>query len=316
MQHPFLIQTNSVEFALDPRHGSQWESLRFKIPNENQTEKRSSEWVDVVYGYKNSESFFSSGSFLMFPWTNRMLPNSFYPNDISKKDFPSTSFQMDSNGLPIHGTIYQNSWEIIEGKNRLDLLYEDFSGKRSCRLSQDFELGENEIKIHLEIDNLFPESWQFSVGYHPYFRLPIGSVDDWILQFYGRGVKINLDNQSLPILKESDFQNINKSSITDFPIHPQSLKSVQLDDLYFFEEGVQISLTHPECNYKIWIESIGDSASIFKYCQIYTPASRDRIAIEPMLTPGNFENLPVNFLNFLEPNEKKNFIFHIKIKSK
>jgi aldose 1-epimerase len=316
MRKPYLLKNNSVEFVLDPELGSQWKSLRFKILNENQTEKSSLEWVDVISGFSRSDSFFSSGSFIMFPWVNRMLPNSFYPNSLDKKDTTPNRYQLDSNNLPLHGTIHQDSWEKLEGQNQLELTYQEFTGRRKCRLTQDFELGEKEIKIHLQIDNLFPKSWHFSVGYHPYFRLPIGSVDDWILQFYGEGEKIDLDKNCLPILKQKGSEEIIASSHNSFPKTQIPLEAVQMDDLYYFVDGISISLTHPQLNYSICIESKGNYDSIFNYCQIYIPPSRDRIAIEPMLTPGNFENLPLKFFNFLEPNGKKNTVFCIKIKSK
>jgi len=300
------LRTENSYFSFLPELGCQWTELVLPIPDQKQGEKS----ISVIQGYKQGGDFFSSGNFCMFPWVNRMWPNSFIEQNELKLAASSKNSHLvlDGNGFPLHGSISNSPWRRTNSSNSYSLDYKDPVQLRKCQLEQSFELRDSSLIVETKILNQEPNNWDYSLGYHPYFQLPHGKVDDWILEFHGRVKNIPLDQNCFPILE--NFGQI--ETLPYVNVKTVALKFLSLDHLYYFPEGLSISLYHPEHPYALNIESFSSNTNnLFPFCQIYTPSNRESIAIEPMLTPGNFEKV---YFKYTERKFRKNhFFFQISL---
>lgn len=310
MAKPSSLRTERSLFSFLPDKGCQWSELLLQIP----TELENGESISLINGYQEEKGFFFSGNFCMFPWVNRMWPNSF----IKQKELQNLSSSLDSdlaldgNGFPLHGRIFGNQWNQTKQENQFFLDYLDPIQNRKCRIEQSFDLGKSSLTTNIKIKNLEPEAWIYSLGYHPYFQLPFGNVDDWIIELHGAVHSVPLDRNCFPIREYLD--DITSLPIPSLKVIP--LNGIHLDHLYYFSEGLQISLYHPEHKFALWIESFPNNLfDNFSFCQIYTPDNRKSIAIEPMLTPGNFETLYNKYLLRNFQKKEKSFQFSLQLKS-
>lgn len=334
------LETKSSYFACEPSRGLQWVDLAFRASHspsrkkeegakslpypkknleknfENPTKpekgRGDQNWISLLDGYNPDGDFFGSGNFFLFPWVNRMHPNSYSEN---------SGIVKDGNGYPLHGLVYDREWKLCSKTDNSMEFNLDFSaeqtreGKKTlnqARISTHFRLGEDSLGVEVAITNLSDHDWVASIGCHPYFRLP-GNVDDWVLEFPVGTEEMILSETMLPVIcNESNkilSQKIESNTIC--------LENRQLDHLYHLPRPAKWILKHKLGGEGILFRDLVSDTSEkerihLEYVQVYTPAHRNSIAIEPMSSPGNYENIPLQTKIILTKKNKKKLHFLIK----
>ncbi|MCC5814815.1 MAG: aldose 1-epimerase [Leptospira sp.] len=303
------IHNQFSKFSCDPKHGLQWKELSFLKENK---EIKNSQWISVVKPFDPSQNFFASGCFIMFPWVNRMFPNSYI----------AEHFETDGNGYPLHGLIHQNSWELLDHQethftfcNRIEI-NQDHEGKqieRKGKIEIRFELMDRKLLIEGFVYNLSEEKWRIALGFHPYFQL-VSLIDSLELEFSLPYKQISLNDKLLPMAKGNKllYHVLNERTIC--------IENMHFDYLYEMNSGIDVSLWSEfnEVGIRLKdhsLEFIDTEVISFNYLQIYTPEDRKSIALEPMTSPGNLENLPNSTNITLDPGSKKKFKFSISFLS-
>ncbi|CAD8108609.1 unnamed protein product [Paramecium sonneborni] len=188
----------------------------------------------------------------MYPWVNRL----------SDKNV-QCQFR-DSNGYPLHG-LYVNSERetLMNGiQNQLCLTPKDREEEKSHFQEILTFTQENQISFEFIIsDN---KNFEYGIGYHPYFNFE--NIDD-IIMITNLNKKLIVDKDLIPIGDQLQWEDVNLAEIP--------LKNQQFDSCFTNQED-KLFIKLVSNKYTLIIES--DS---MRYCQIYTPPDRKRIAIEP-----------------------------------
>ncbi|WP_246051915.1 aldose 1-epimerase [Leptospira idonii] len=293
------MRTKQANFEISPEAGGQWLDLVLASPLDFSP-------ISVVAGHKESDPFFASGSFLMFPWVNRLDPNPW-----AKEPFyPSVHWLTDGNGIPSHG-LYHNLPR--------DLIFEMESDSRSeahfsfrlpdswkdtilseIRVTESFVLTDHELKVRYRLENLSGKDFPFSLGIHPYFRWGTESyVDD--LYLFGSGFyEVKLGDYLLP------------ERLLDGTVRlkdEMKLEGRSMDHLYKSIEGTgQLGLFSIHRKEKL---IVGGG----HFFQVYIPNDRKSIAIEPMTSTGNFLHFSGSNPMDLPRDSEKTIEFFIRMDS-
>ncbi|MDF3818312.1 aldose 1-epimerase [Leptospira sp. 96542] len=294
----YKLKTKTACFEIHPSAGGQWLGLVLASPVDGKP-------ISVVAGHKAPDPFFASGSFLMFPWVNRLEPNPWAREPF----YPSTHWLTDGNGISLHG-LYHNLPRFIEKEILSDTeSYAEFSIEipeswkgsllSKIQIRECYVLHENELIIQYKLKNNSNDEFPFALGIHPYFRWNDDNrIDDLFL--FGSGFyKIKLGDYLLP-------ERVNTDSL--YFITEETLNGKNLDDLYK-KAGESTSF--------IGLMSMNRKETLIiqggEYYQIYTPQDRKSIAIEPMTGTGNFLHFTGGNPNVLMPNEEKKIEFLIRL---
>lgn len=265
----------------------------------------SGEWLEIISGYDEKEPFFSSGSYLMYPWVNRHADDRIRLGEewISLSSIGTK----DKNGYPSHGLVYSWKRRIVRKTNNSiefelypeEVLSDSSLGKVIVREIYSLWriLDEEVLTLKTSFLNLNSYPFRFCYGYHPYFRM---KSDQCLL-------RSNLRKQ-IPL----------REDLTPaYPIYGTktdrfTLESIPVLDSLFFGKDAWVLLQVPDDSYQVRIQSNVSMRNDIRlsYFQIYTNFTGDRIAIEPMSAPGNaFLN---DFsLTTIFPGEEKSGSFQI-----
>ncbi len=222
-----------------------------------------------------------------------------FPNRISegKYEFDQTKYELDCNekalNNALHGHIYDKPFSVksieTSENNAIVSLYYAYEGKTKgfpfpYQIEIVYTFSIRKIAINFNVINTGKKSFPFGIGWHPYFKAE------------------NLNLSTLDFESETQyFLNRNMIPLNEIPLKfktPLLIENTFLDDCFITNK--------PNASFKCEAYSIAmDFTSISKknYLQVYTPPTRDCIAIEPMTcSPNSFNNK--NGLQILNPNEK------------
>lgn len=145
----------------------------------------------------------------------------------------------------------------------------------------------NQLSVETSVTNASPSNIPLSDGWHPYFNLGV-SVDDCILEF-SSNQQLVFDADLLPtgaLLTDDRFKA------------GASLKDIFLDNCFELDK----SLKQPFCKLSNQrLELTIEPDSTYPYLQIYTPPTRDMIAIENLSSAPDAFNNKMGLLS-LEPH--------------
>lgn len=213
-----------------------------------------------------------------------------FPNRIKhgKYTFMGTEYQtqINDNGYnnALHGYLYNAPFSIInkdEEKGSIKLAH-SFQGTEGYPFNLSFEntyiLEERKLKICSSVKNESDQEVPFGMGWHPYISLNT-TVDSLLLKIAGDRI-FEQDNSHIPtgnIIKKKTFRDY-------------TLISDQFMNDCYIMDGNRTYIYDPKNKLEIIVEQqVGQKA--FNYCMVYTPPSRDCIAIEPMTcAPDAFNN--------------------------
>ena len=213
----------------------------------------------------------------LFPWGNRVRDG--------KYSFQGIDYQLSINEIAfnnaIHGFVSFANFEVIEEKVDeveaiLTLRYNykatqfGFPFPFVLDIQHIFSFDEG-LEINYFIKNTGQKAMPMVLGWHPYFKIEGETADDWQID--------------LPATHQykSDSQMISADKVeVDFK-GTMDLKGRTLDAVFAVEPSskVEAKLHSPKKNMtiNIWQEGLKGG---FSYMVVYTPATRDCIAIEPM----------------------------------
>jgi aldose 1-epimerase len=299
----YILKTKKARFEVYPKGGGQWLGLSLASPKDGTI-------LSVVSGHKPPDPFFASGSFLMFPWVNRLEPNPWAREPF----YPSTHWLTDGNGIPLHGLYHNLPRQLLEEKQGEEQSHVSFSfvlpsewegtNLSQIRLIESFVLTDSELKIKYILENESDaDIFSFALGIHPYFRLGDEStIDD--LYLFGSGFhEVKLGDYLLPekiLTEEIRFEDEVK------------LEGISYDSLY------QARLTDGSNSYFGFFSMNRKDKVLIgggNFYQIYTPGDRKSIAIEPMTGTGNFLHFCHDFSQHLRPGQVKTVEFFIRVES-
>ncbi|WMX15076.1 MULTISPECIES: aldose 1-epimerase [unclassified Aureispira] len=225
--------------------------------------------INNIIGTTNEPQLLNSScSAVLFPFANRINRGQY--------EYQGEQYQLECNetarGHAMHGLIYQQCFDFLdaevneEGANISFVYHQDhravgfpfpFKTVLTYRLTGD------SLRLEVDVENTGTRSFPFSLGWHPYFYSR--DLDRSTIHMNSQQ-QIQTDETMIPI-------GINTAS---FP-NPLLLEQEQFDT-GFILEAPEIHYKTPDYQIRIYIEQ--DMTQ--PYVQLYTPAHRQSIAIEPM----------------------------------
>jgi len=192
-------------------------------------------------------------------------------------------------GTAIHGLLFDKPFTILEevaddasGSLLMEYIYkkedDGYPFDYCCQVRYTLFAG-NTLEVVTSVTNLDTTTIPLADGWHPYFRLG-GRVDDWRLQFHSEAI-VEFDDQLVPTGRLLQYDAFDQ---------PRQMGDTFLDNCFVLKPGI----VSPAC--EIYNPANGLRVSFFPdasypYLQIYTPATRDSIAIENLSgAPNCFNN--------------------------
>lgn len=275
--------------------------------------KKDNELIDIIDGYDSilelRETLHSSfkGSNL-FPFPNR-IANASYVFNNEEYRLPVNSPHENN---AIHGLVYDKEFDVLQMESGesgcclvLGYVSSDhlpgypfrFSLQQRYRLSE-----EGGFECTTTIENLSDCSIPLGHGWHPYFKIGARKINDLFFQFQATAL-LEVDQESIPTGKIVKYQTFNQC---------EQIENTLLDNCFQLDTSRQyaeISLSDKsrDIQVNIWIET---GQKKYNYLQVYTPPTRDSIAIEPMTcAPDAFNN--GEGLILLSPAECLSFVWGV-----
>lgn len=221
----------------------------------------------------------TTGIPLLYPWANRLGSRRFVaagqPVDLRQVDLHT-----DSRGLPIHGTLVGDpDWTVVRLQARANdaLLVAERWWEAGADvaafpfrhvLEVAVRLSDRGLDVTTTVTPTGDDPVPVSFGWHPYLRLPDVPRREWGLVLPRRD-HLALDRRFLPTGKS-----------TQEPAEHEPLGSRDLDDAYR-PDGSRLGLRGGGLDLAV---TLGRG---YEYAQVYAPAKKAFIALEPMTAPTN-----------------------------
>ena len=209
-----------------------------------------------------------------------------------KYSFEGQSYQFKNifgDCTAIHGLLYNKAFTITEemaddsfAALNLEYVYKNddpaYPFVYSCRARYVLH-GDGVLEVETKVTNLGDKTIPIADGWHPYFQLG-GKVNDWQLQFYSDAI-VEFDEHLVPTGNLARYDTFTSSRL---------IGDTFLDNCFVLKPG----LTNAAC--ELYSPANGLKVSFFPetaypYLQIYTPPSRQSIAIENLsAAPDAFNN--------------------------
>jgi aldose 1-epimerase len=218
---------------------------------------------------------------LLAPWANRLSGWRYRSGSTTVRFAPSPLIHTDPNGLPMHGTMTAQPWEIdrLESDSeaatirarfrfgdRVDLM-------RSFPFAHDLEivarLTPAELTIETSVIATGRRGVPVSFGWHPYFRLPGVARRALVLELPARR-HLELDGQRLPT------GELRREPAESIPLEGRSF-----DDGYLLGRRRHLVLRSGPRSLTL------DLDAGYPVAQVYAPPGKPYVALEPMTAPTN-----------------------------
>jgi aldose 1-epimerase len=295
-------ESNGTEVALLPGFGATLQAFRVKHQN--------GVAFNVIDSYQDADELnrqmsrsFKGPKLSPFPCR---IPDGKYGFDGKEYQFR----QLFSDGNAIHGLLYNRAFRILEesadetsGAVSMEYLYkkEDagYPFEYSCQVRYILH-ADNQLEVVTTVVNTDKTPIPIADGWHPYFQLG-GKANDWVMQFHSTAI-IEFDERLVPT---------GKLVFYDIFEHPKQLGDTFLDNCFTLKPeivGAACSISNP---------ATGLSVSFFPdpsypYLQIYTPPTRDSIAIENLSGAPDCFNNKMGLL-ILPPGHSQIFTVRYKV---
>jgi aldose 1-epimerase len=273
----------------------------------------SEQLIQVIDGYDTSEQLLAEvpatvkGN-LLFPFPNRI--------NEGKYVFGGEKHQLPINevtrGHALHGLLYKADFEVVaQGASATGaflILEYEADGKAEgypfkYLIDLDFRLKDDGFSCKVVVQNLEEKEIPVGMGYHPTFKLG-GRIDEMLLKLPIHS-QLELDSRMIPTGNELAF---------DKYLEFTRIESDSLNHAFHVDEENALAVTQlydPKQNASLVVWQYTGSNQ-FNYLQIYTPASREGLAIEPMTcAPNAFNN--GKGLILLQPDETVEATFGVRV---
>lgn len=260
--------------------------------------------VDDLDGAKQKGS--TAGIPLLYPWANRLgvLHYRAAGRDVDL-DPRSPLLHFDGHGLAMHGIPWgQLAWQVVETKQ--DSLQAHLDWKRPDlltvfpyphRVEISTKISATWLQVQTEVSADSQSPVPISFGFHPYFGIPGLPRAPWRLQLPAMK-KLQLDARGIPTGASEAYGPF------DGPLGQESFDN----GFALLDEGAAFSVSSGEWNIMIsFLEG-------FRYAQVFAPADKDFVALEPMTAPAN-ALISREGLRILEPGGRFRASFRIDVHS-
>lgn len=249
--------------------------------------------IEIIDGITNDEAGLAlykskfNSSFL-FPSPNRIANGKYTFNDVD--------YQLECNETALnnslHGHIYNKAFKVsktVADKNRAEITFTYSNDGSVVGFPFSYELEiiytftQSGLTLDFKVNNTGNQEFPFGLGWHPYFNAE--NLKESVLNFEG-SKKYFLNDKNIPLHEvELPFST------------PLTLGDTFLDDCFLTTKPATTFTTD---TYKVDISFTSQTTESF--LQVYTPDTRNCIAIEPMTcAPDCFNNK--NGLLTLKPSE-------------
>lgn len=204
------------------------------------------------------------------PWSNRIGSGGF--------DTPDGWFALQPNSandaLPIHGSAWQQPWDVVEHSASHALLQLDSAIPFAYRAQLRFSLKDGSLSITLTVTHLAEHAAWYGLGLHPYLprtantRLQAKAAQVWLSDDQGLPSEL----QALPA--EWDFNELN------------SLPQTRLDNGFTEWDGKAL-ISQPDLGYELECQASGS-----QFFLVFCPPGLDFFCFEPVSHPVNAHHLP------------------------
>lgn len=247
---------------------------------------------------KNESEYYKDNyaSAILFPFVSRI--------EDGKYQFKGKKHQLycndDKFNNAIHGLVYNKKFSLIKSNNYDDyaiavIEYEEKEGVQGFpfkyKIQVEYLLKKTLFNLKVSIENLDVEDFPFTIGWHPYFYS--SNLFDSSVSFKSDKT-LELSERLLPI------KVLDKKIASEIKI-----KDKEFDDCFYLNDNLVTFFT-PE--YKMYLTS--DSKK--SYLQIYSPAHRKSLAIEPQTGVSNSFNNQEG-LQVVKPNKEYSINWKIEI---
>ena len=234
------------------------------------------------------------------------IPDGIY--HFNKKEYKFD--QLFGDGTAIHGLLYNKPFAILEehadeaaGAVLLDHTYNREDGgypfRYDCQVRYALHAG-GDLEVSTTVKNLDETVIPMADGWHPYFKLG-GRADQWLLQFHAAAI-VEFDQRLVPTGRLAQYEVFETARpLGDvfldncFALKPEIVSAAC--ELYNPANGLRVSF-YPDANYP--------------YLQIYTPNTRESIAVENLSGAPDCFNNKMGLL-LLEPGHSQIFTVRYKI---
>lgn len=220
----------------------------------------------------------TTGMPLLAPWANRLgtrrITVGRTPVDLRR----DRRVHVDGNGLPIHGLLLgAHRWTVttIEGDERRGSLAASYALESTHgwpfpqRIDVSIAVDGDGLSVETAVTPTSRRSVPVSFGWHPYFRIPGATRRELVVHLPPRSHLV-LDALQLPT-------GVSRREAAD----RVSLARTTFDDGYRLGRDRRFALVGGE----IALDVTFDGG--YRYAQVYAPAGRAFVAIEPMTAPTN-----------------------------
>ena len=288
------LAAGSLEALFLPAHGMLGASLRHR-------------GVELLRRIENLDAAAANGSTagipLLHPWANRLDGLRYRSAGRSVElDRSSALLHLDGNGLPIHGVPWSMlRWQVTVATQeriaaRLDWTRSELLAlfPFSHRLEMTVTLAPDAITVETTLLASADGAVPVSFGFHPYLGLPALTRDRWRLILPSMR-RLVLDGRGIPTGAEESFSG------WDAP-----LAGLDLDDAFATDEHASLAVEDGERRISVdFLEGYG-------HAQVYAPADKAFVALEPMTAPTN-ALVSGRELRFVEPEDRFRAGFRIRV---
>ena len=294
-------ERNGTEVAILPAYGATLHALRVQ---------QQGAVCNIIDGYKDRAELttdmarsFKGPKLSPFPCR---IPDGKYRFDNKEYQFE----QLFSDGTAIHGLLYNKPFTILEeiadesaGTLSLEYFYTKDDGgypfDYSCQIRYILH-SDNVLEVTTTVTNQDETPIPLADGWHPYFQLG-GKANDWLLQFHSSAI-VEFDERLVPTGHLSQYEDFKDAKL---------LGDTFLDNCFTLKPGIvsaACEIYNPTT--KLGVSFFPDSS--YPYLQIYTPATRNSIAIENLSGAPDCFNNKMGLL-ILAPGHSQIFTVRYKV---
>ena len=219
----------------------------------------------------------ATGLPLLAPWANRLSERSYRSAGVSA-DLRDADLSTDPNGLPIHGTMWGETWQIesVSARGRAARLRATFDYSRADlltafpfphRVVAEIDIDGRSLSVSTSITPIEDRAVPVSFGFHPYLRLPGGRRASWRLLLPDRE-HLELDARSIPT-----GRRVREASEHD------RIGSRTFDDLYALGDVRELGIEGGGRRLRIRFDEG------YPFAQVYAPPDASFVCLEPMTAP-------------------------------
>lgn len=271
--------------------------------------------IDVIAGLDSKEALDADGAFRgipLFPVVNRL--------DGGKFEFDGQNYQLEVNETALnnalHGFLHHlrpictaqefGDRAVLSSQYNYDGSLPGYPFQAA--ITMDYELSsEGALRLEFTIENTGSTDMPFGFGWHPYFKLGSGKVDDLELKL-PKVEQVKVNERMLPTGETEKFENFaerrqigSQNFDTCFKIvDDKAANCLASTVLWSPDKNVGLELTQP----------VGDE--LFSYMQVCIDSTRESIAIEPVSCNINALNSGEG-LTILAPGAKCSAHYEVKL---